>query len=89
MVQMVNGYMCFSSCQVAAARVGKDPHAPPGQHDDKDKADGLANSQKPSIFDPGHDKDKKVVNGIDDPSAIDPIARRCDYQDSQGIDLRV
>jgi hypothetical protein len=30
MVSVVNGYVCFSSCDAAAAKQGKDPAAPPG-----------------------------------------------------------
>lgn len=30
MVAVVYGYVCFTSCDVAAARAGKDPNAPPG-----------------------------------------------------------
>ena len=30
MVSVVNGYICFSSCDEAAAKQGKDPQAPPG-----------------------------------------------------------
>ncbi len=97
MVTMVNGYMCYTSCQAAAARAGKDPHAPlgapPGEHGDKDKADGLAGNQPPSILDPGPGTDKKSVNGVDDPNAIDPTkaagAANGDYQASQGINLLV
>jgi len=29
MVCVVNGYLCFSSCDAAKARQGKDPNAPP------------------------------------------------------------
>jgi hypothetical protein len=30
MISVVNGYVCTTSCEAAAARAGKDPHAPPG-----------------------------------------------------------
>ena len=30
MIFVVNGYVCTSSCEVASARQGKDPSAPPG-----------------------------------------------------------
>ena len=30
MVAIVNGYVCFSTCDVSSARQGKDPNAPPG-----------------------------------------------------------
>jgi hypothetical protein len=87
MVSVVNGYVCFSSCQASAARAGRDPHAPPGtppgQHDSKDKANGLA-GQPPSILDPGHSND-----GVNDPNAVDPSgaagAGNGDYRASQII----
>ena len=30
MVAIVNGYVCFSTCDAASAKQGKDPNAPPG-----------------------------------------------------------
>jgi hypothetical protein len=30
MISVVNGYICTTSCEVAAAKQGKDPAAPPG-----------------------------------------------------------
>ena len=30
MVAIVNGYVCFSTCDASSARQGKDPNAPPG-----------------------------------------------------------
>jgi hypothetical protein len=30
MISVVNGFVCGSSCDVAAAKKGKDPNAPPG-----------------------------------------------------------
>ena len=30
MVSVVNGYVCSTSCDVEAAKKGKDPNAPPG-----------------------------------------------------------
>jgi hypothetical protein len=30
MITVVNGYVCLTSCDAAAARAGKDPSAPPG-----------------------------------------------------------
>jgi len=55
MVKVVNGYLCFSSCEEASARQGKDPHAPPGaaQSDkskDKHKA-GVFDSQPATVRD--------------------------------------
>ena len=93
-VSVVNGYMCYTSCQAAAARAGKDPHAPPGappgQHDGKDKANGLA-GQQPSILDPGHASNG--VNGTNGPNAIGPAAAagaaNADYQSSLSVNLLI
>lgn len=30
MVAIVNGYVCFSTCDAQAAKQGRDPNAPPG-----------------------------------------------------------
>jgi hypothetical protein len=30
MVAIVNGYVCFSTCDARSARQGRDPNAPPG-----------------------------------------------------------
>ncbi len=30
MISIVNGYVCTTSCEVASAKQGKDPTAPPG-----------------------------------------------------------
>ena len=38
MVAVVNGYVCFSSCDAAKAKQGKDPNAPPGAESDPSKA---------------------------------------------------
>ena len=43
MIAYVNGYVCTTSCEAAAARAGRDPFAPPGtppgQSGKSDKAD--------------------------------------------------
>ena len=38
MVAVVNGSICFSSCDAAKAKQGKDPNAPPGAQSDPFKA---------------------------------------------------
>jgi len=95
-VSVVNGYMCYSPCQAAAARAGKDPHAPPGAPpgDHKDKANGLASQQSPSILDPGHTSNGiNGINGINGANAVDPAgalgAVNSDYQSSQGVNLLI
>ena len=45
MISIVNGYICTSSCEVASAKQGKDPSAPPGSPpgvSGKDKTSALA-----------------------------------------------
>lgn len=91
-VSVVNGYMCYTPCQAAAARAGKDPHVPPGaptgqsdpMHERKDKADGLA-GQPPAILDPGH-----AASGA---GAVDPTAAagaaNSDYRSAQSVNLLV
>ena len=37
MVAVVNGYVCFSSCDADKAKQGKDPNAPPGAEFDPSK----------------------------------------------------
>ena len=53
MIAYVNGYVCTTSCEAAAARAGKDPFAPPGtppgQSDKADKSSGLG-SQPATIL---------------------------------------
>ena len=56
MIAYVNGYVCTTSCEAAAARVGKDPFAPPGtppgesgKSDKADKSSSL-DSQPATVF---------------------------------------
>ena len=56
MIAYVNGYVCTSSCEAAAARAGKDPFAPPGtppgqsgKTDNADKSSGL-DGQPATVF---------------------------------------
>jgi hypothetical protein len=94
MVSIVNGHMCYSSCQAKAARAGKDPHAPPGappgQSDSKNKANGPA-GQTSAILDPGHSGNG--VNGTNGPNAINPTggagAANTNYQSSLSVNLLI
>jgi hypothetical protein len=53
MIAYVNGYVCTTSCEAAAARAGRDPFAPPGtppgQSSKSNKSSGL-DSQPATIF---------------------------------------
>jgi hypothetical protein len=43
-ISIVNGYVCFNSCDARRAETGKNPHDNPGQLDN----DPRANSHKPA-----------------------------------------
>jgi len=45
MISIVNGYVCTTSCEVASAKQGKDPSAPPGS------PSGVSGKNKSSAFD--------------------------------------
>jgi hypothetical protein len=45
MITYVNGYVCTTPCEAAAARKGKDPFAPPGQSGKTDKNGGIDGQQ--------------------------------------------
>ena len=53
MITYVNGYVCTTPCEAAAAKKGKDPFAPPGtpagQHAKNDKSKGI-DGQLATIF---------------------------------------
>lgn len=42
MIAYVNGYVCTTPCEAAAARKGHDPFAPLGTPPDNDKAPGIS-----------------------------------------------
>jgi hypothetical protein len=53
MITIVNGYVCYSSCDEATAKQGKDPHAPPGSlpgTSGKDKTGGF-DAQPATVLD--------------------------------------
>jgi hypothetical protein len=51
MITVVNGYVCTSSCEVATAKQGKDPSAPPGQLPGDDKKKSGIDGQPATIRD--------------------------------------
>ena len=87
MLAVVNGYFCYDSCQVAAARAGRDPHAPPGQSDRKHKAHGLTDPSSTSHGPGDTDGVKDIANAVD--PAGDAGASNSDYQSSQAVNLLV
>ena len=66
MISVVNGYVCMTSCEVASAKQGKNPSAPPGSPpgaSDKNKVSGFA-SQPATNLD-GSLANTSAVNGTD------------------------
>jgi hypothetical protein len=54
MISIVNGYVCTTSCEAAAAKQGKDPSAPPGSPPGVSGKDHKASSftnQQATVFD--------------------------------------
>jgi hypothetical protein len=68
MVSVVNGYVCFSGCDEAKARQGKDPDAPPGSPPGT-KAEKPFDQQPATVFG-GSLKDRLSANPVD-PAASD------------------
>jgi hypothetical protein len=66
MISVVNGYVCTSSCEAAAAKQGRDPSAPPGtppgQSDKTDKGSAFA-GQPATILD-GALKDLSAASAV-------------------------
>jgi hypothetical protein len=57
MISSINGYVCFSSCDEAKAKQGKDPQALPGATDEK------AKSHQPAVIFDGALKGSEAPNG--------------------------
>jgi hypothetical protein len=87
MVAVVNGYVCFSSCDADKAKQGKDPNAPPGAENDPSKAHDP--SKPKSVFD---SQPATVFGGAlqDLANAVNPSGDAAstggDYQSSAKID---
>ena len=66
MISVVNGYACTSSCEVASAKQGRDPHAPlgslPGVSGKNNKTSAFADL--PATIVDGSPKNLVVVNPI-------------------------
>ena len=70
MISVVNGYTCYSSCDVAAAKQGKDPSAPPGSPPGTSgKADKTSGADKTSAIDKASSADK--TSGADKAYSFD------------------
>lgn len=70
MVAVVNGYVCFTSCDAEKAKQGKDPNAKPGEEfiDPDKKKDGL-NGQPATILDGAL---KELQDAVDPAKQSDP-----------------
>ena len=83
MVSVINGYVCFSSCDEAKAKQGKDPSIAPGtlpQASDPEKKSAFAG--QPTVILNGVLKD--LANGISSPS-VSNIAGDTNQQPSLNI----
>jgi len=87
MVAVVNGYVCFSSCDAAKAKQSKDPNAPPGAESNPSKA------HDPSKPKSALDSQPATVFGgalQDLANAVNPSGQAAsngsDYQSSSKID---
>lgn len=58
MIAFVNGYLCTSSCDVAKARVGKNPHPKKDANQDPTKA-----HTKNGVYDPSQSNDPTKPGG--------------------------
>jgi hypothetical protein len=61
MISAVNGYVCFSSCDAAKAKQGKDPHTFPDPADEKLKAN---DAHKPAAIFDGALKDAQASGDV-------------------------
>lgn len=69
-VSIVNGYVCYSGCDEAKARSGKDPQAKPGEvEDDKTKTGSL---DAPATLYGG------ALAELDAPGAVTPVGATAD-----------
>jgi hypothetical protein len=75
MISVVNGYVCTSSCDVAAAKQGRDPNAPPGAlpGDNDKKTNSLAH--RPATILDGALKDLANAGAAGDASAAGNAAQ--------------
>jgi hypothetical protein len=72
MVAVVNGYVCFTTCDADKAKQGKDPLAKPGeQSDDSKKKNGL-DSQRATILDGALKNLKDAIDPSNPTSGVSP-----------------
>lgn len=64
MVSVVNGYVCNTSCDVEAAKKGKDPNAPPGTPPGVSSTTISSFDKQPVTILDGALKDTQSVNAV-------------------------
>ncbi len=69
MVAVVNGYVCFTTCDAKQARQGKDPLAKPGELPDEHSKKNSLDSQPATILDGAL---KNLKDAIDPTKESDP-----------------
>jgi hypothetical protein len=69
-VSVVNGYVCTSSCDVAKAKQGKDPH--PALNAAKGEPKDGAVDRGPAVLFGGSLSDLRGANGVKPPDAAAP-----------------
>jgi hypothetical protein len=76
MMSIVNGYVCLTSCDAAAARHGKDPSAPPGSSSGaSDKKTSGFDARPVTVLDGGL-KDLAKAHGVTATGASQPAGAR-------------
>lgn len=69
MVAVVNGYVCFTTCDAKAAKQGKDPLAKPGEQPDGQKKKNGIDGQPATILDGAL---KNLKDAVDPSKQSDP-----------------
>jgi hypothetical protein len=65
MISVVNGYVCYGSCDAAKAKQGKDPNTPPGAPADASKTGKTSGfSGQPATILDGVLKDSLTANAV-------------------------
>ena len=74
MISVVNGYVCSSSCDVEAAKKGKDPSSPTGSPADTSSKPGKTSGfdQQPATVLDGALKQRSAANTVTAASASQP-----------------
>ncbi len=79
MVAVVNGYVCFSTCDAKSAQQGKDPHASPGALPGEDSKPKNGLDSRPATVLDGALKDAA--------KALDPASGTSSGPPSRSVDV--